>query len=58
MRTAEATPNPLLAPLVREDSYSTQEVAVAASEIPHGSYYVPQGSQYVRVAYAPLRSEQ
>ena len=57
-QAAVFTANPLLTPLVREDSYSTQDVAVAAAEVPRGSYYVPQGSQYVRVAYAPLTSEQ
>ena len=49
-RAAEFTHNPLLAPLVREDSYSVQDVAVAAAEVPQGSYYVPQGSQYVQVS--------
>ena len=49
-RAAEFTHNPLLAPLVREDSYSVQDVAVAAAEVPHGSYYVPQGAQYVQVS--------
>ena len=56
-RAAVVEHNPLLTPLVREESIDVPQVAVASYEVPSGSYYVPQGSQYVQVAYQPLRSE-
>ena len=57
-RREAATANPLLVPLVREESLDVPEVAVAgATAIPAGSYYQPYGSQLVTVAYQPLRGE-
>lgn len=52
--------NPLLAPLIPEAATGNPAftgVEVASEHPTRGSFYAPQGTEYVSIAYMPLQSE-